>query len=96
MSRICILTPFSEISAAKVKGQLAAIQKTDETLYKHLMNHPEEIAHMFWEEQKGKEAGIHQDNGGRPIPQGTRYGHYNYDSVLKILGNGVTREHLKK
>ena len=86
----------AEISAAKVKAQLEVIQKTDEALYKHLMNNPEEIAHMFWEEQKGKEAGIHQDNEGRPIPQGTRYGRYNYESVLKLLGNGVTREHLKK
>lgn len=86
----------AEISAAKVKAQLDAIEKKDKDLYKHLMDNPEEIAHMFWEEQKGKEAGIHQDNEGRPIPQGTRYGRYNYDSVLKILGKGVTREHLTK
>mgnify|MGYP000137214329 CR=1 FL=1 len=54
---------------------------------------PDEIAEMFWMEQKKKEDSKHMNNG-LIIPKGTKYGDYDYGPVLKSLGHGVTREHL--
>ena len=56
---------------------------------------PDEIAEMFWLEQKKKEDSKHMNNG-LIIPKGTKYGDYDYAPVLKSLGHGVTREHLDK
>ena len=56
---------------------------------------PDEIAEMFWLEQKKKEDSKHINNG-LIIPKGTKYGDYDYGPVLKSLGHGVTREHLDK
>lgn len=75
----------AELTAAEIKAELEA----------HPVSDPKIIADMFWKKQTAlREASGHETNTPRPLPIGTKYGHYDFARVLELLGNNVTLDHL--
>lgn len=99
----------AEISAANLKTELEAMKNSprqfDRDHYQWLINHPANIAAMFWDKQLSMEQPVHANNQGRRLLPGRSYGDYDYVypnviNVLNSLGipkeNRVTAEHLKR
>lgn len=79
----------AELDAIKLRAWIDHIKKTDEKSYALILKDPSTIEKKFWEMRNTNEAVGHQNNQGKGMPIGTKYGNYNFDVVNQILGHGV-------